>query len=67
MDALDEAIIILTENPDAEQKVAEGTPMGRIGIPSDLDGLVLYLASSASDYLTGQVIYVNGGWSIWKF
>lgn len=55
------------KNPNAERNVVEGTPMGRIGIPSDLDGLVLYLASSASDYLTGQVIYMDGGWSIWKF
>jgi NAD(P)-dependent dehydrogenase (short-subunit alcohol dehydrogenase family) len=55
------------KNPDAEQKVVDGIPMGRIGIPTDLDGLVLYLASSASDYMTGQIIYMDGGWSIWKF
>ena len=55
------------KNPDAEQKVVDGIPMGRIGIPPDLDGLVLYLASSASDYMTGQIIYMDGGWSIWKF
>jgi len=54
-------------NPEAEQKVVEGIPLGRIGKPSDLDGLVLYLVSSASDYVTGQTIYIDGGWSIWKF
>ena len=37
-------------------------PAGRWGVPEDLDGMVVFLASGASDYLTGQIIAVDGGW-----
>ena len=53
--------------PEMEQKVVEGTPLGRIGCPSDLHGVAIFLASDASEFLTGEVIFVDGGWSIWKF
>jgi NAD(P)-dependent dehydrogenase (short-subunit alcohol dehydrogenase family) len=36
-------------------------PMGRTGIPEDLFGITVFLASRASDYLTGQTIYIDGG------
>ena len=36
-------------------------PMGRIGSPADIAGVVAFLASPAADYITGQVIHVNGG------
>ncbi len=36
-------------------------PWGRIGTPEDLAGAAVFLASSASDYITGQVVYVDGG------
>jgi NAD(P)-dependent dehydrogenase (short-subunit alcohol dehydrogenase family) len=36
-------------------------PMGRTGIPEDLAGVTIFLASRASDYLTGQTIYIDGG------
>ncbi|MGI6603516.1 MAG: SDR family NAD(P)-dependent oxidoreductase [bacterium] len=39
-------------------------PLGRTGVPSDLAGVAVFLASSASDYITGQIIYVDGGWLI---
>ena len=38
-------------------------PAGRTGVPADLAGLLLFLASPASDYVTGQVIFVDGGWT----
>jgi NAD(P)-dependent dehydrogenase (short-subunit alcohol dehydrogenase family) len=36
-------------------------PTGRFGLPDDLVGLAVYLASPAGRYTTGQVIYVDGG------
>lgn len=37
-------------------------PMGRTGEESDLQGAAIFLASKASDYVTGQTLYVDGGW-----
>ncbi len=48
----------------AEQR----TPAGRLGQPCDLAGAAIFLASAASDFMTGQVLYVDGGLtagSIW--
>jgi len=37
-------------------------PLGKTGLPKDLEGTVVFLASEASDYITGQMIFVDGGW-----
>ena len=37
---------------------------GRIGKPEDMDGLAIYFMSDQSRFTTGQVIAVDGGWSI---
>jgi NAD(P)-dependent dehydrogenase (short-subunit alcohol dehydrogenase family) len=42
--------------------VKSRTPMGRWGEPEDLAGLAVFLASAASAFVTGQVIFVDGGW-----
>jgi gluconate 5-dehydrogenase len=47
----------------AQRHIEELTPLGRIGKPGDLKGVVVLLASRASDYITGQVIVVDGGLS----
>jgi NAD(P)-dependent dehydrogenase (short-subunit alcohol dehydrogenase family) len=39
-------------------------PMGRPGIPADLAGATVLLASEAADYITGQTIVVDGGWLV---
>jgi NAD(P)-dependent dehydrogenase (short-subunit alcohol dehydrogenase family) len=41
--------------------LASKTPLGRLGQPSDLKGVIVFLSSPASDYITGQVIVVDGG------
>lgn len=40
-------------------------PAGRFGSPEDLVGVTIFLASRASDYVTGQTFIVDGGWSLW--
>lgn len=44
--------------------VDENIPLGRVGKPSDVTGAVIYLASRASDLVTGHVLLVDGGWTI---
>lgn len=44
------------------QAILERIPAGRWGQPSDLMGAIVFLASSASDYVNGHVLLVDGGW-----
>jgi NAD(P)-dependent dehydrogenase (short-subunit alcohol dehydrogenase family) len=53
---------ILGDAVRTEQLLAR-IPLGRFGRPEDVDGLLIFLASAASDYLTGQVIMLDGGWT----
>lgn len=46
-----------------DEEVIRRTPMGRKGQPEEMDGLIIYLASSASKYVTGQVFAHDGGWT----
>lgn len=46
------------------KKITEKTVLGRWGEPDDLAGVVIFLASDASSYITGQDIYIDGGWLI---
>lgn len=50
------------EGADFEKLIHDRIPMGHRGVPDDLVGLVVYLASNASHYVTGQVIAHDGGW-----
>jgi 2-deoxy-D-gluconate 3-dehydrogenase len=43
--------------------VLAGTPAGRWGVPDDFGGIAVFLASRASDFLTGVAVPVDGGYS----
>ena len=45
-------------------KYKEKIPMGRLGTPEDMATTAVYLAADASSYVTGQMIYVDGGWLV---
>jgi NAD(P)-dependent dehydrogenase (short-subunit alcohol dehydrogenase family) len=47
------------------QSVVERTPMGRLGEPADFKGVAVFLASGASDLMTGVTVPVDGGWLAW--
>lgn len=55
----------LTEAPDVVKALEDATPLGRFGVPEDLRGLVIYLASDSSDFMTGTEVVIDGGYTIW--
>jgi 2-deoxy-D-gluconate 3-dehydrogenase len=52
----------LREDPDRNKAILDRIPAGRWGEPDDLQGVAVFLASSASDYMNGYTIAVDGGW-----
>jgi 3-oxoacyl-[acyl-carrier protein] reductase len=55
----------LRQNEAQLQKWLEDIPLGRLGDPEDVTGLVLFLCSDAARYITGQAIHVDGGKVMW--
>ncbi len=56
----------LADDPERLEWFTARTMLGRLGDPAtDLTGPLLLLASDAGAYLTGQILYVDGGWSAW--
>jgi NAD(P)-dependent dehydrogenase (short-subunit alcohol dehydrogenase family) len=51
-------------NPDMQAAIAKDIPMHRVGQPDDIKALALFLASPASEYITGQEIVIDGGWGL---
>lgn len=51
------------QDPERVKVYVSNVPLKRVGQPSDLVGTSVFLASGASDFITGQVIYVDGGMS----
>jgi gluconate 5-dehydrogenase len=53
------------ERPAFQQEVEAVIPMGRLGEPAELGPLAVYLASPASSYMTGAVLVIDGGYTLW--
>jgi len=53
----------LQNDATRSSNIVSRIPIGRWGTPQDLKGAFVFLASRASDYITGQIIYVDGGWT----
>ena len=52
-------------NPDMVARLEKKSPMARMGRPGELKGAVVFLASDAASYVTGQNLLVDGGWTAW--
>ena len=56
---------ILHPDPEIQAEMMYHIPMGRLGQPVELAGTVVYLASDASDFVTGHALLVDGGYTAW--
>jgi len=55
------ALDIVMQTEELKTALEAGTPLGRIGDPTDIAACVLYLASDAGSYITGKILEVDGG------
>src|SRR5262245_29284425 len=53
------------ERPELRTEFEAQVPMGRLGEPDELGPLALYLASDASSYMTGALLVIDGGYTVW--
>lgn len=56
----------LAADPARAEYLRKGIPLGRLALPEDLTGAAVFLASQASDFVTGQTLFVDGGWQFAK-
>jgi len=54
----------LRDDPDYDRSWGLMTPMNRTALPEEMVGAAVFLASDDSSYMTGQVFYVDGGWTV---
>jgi NAD(P)-dependent dehydrogenase (short-subunit alcohol dehydrogenase family) len=54
----------LFADPEVSKQLLERIPLGRLGTVEDIASAVVFLASDASDYITGHTLFVDGGWVI---
>lgn len=52
----------LIADPVRSKQILERIPAGRWGTPEDFEGAIVFLASKASDYVSGECLVVDGGW-----
>jgi 2-deoxy-D-gluconate 3-dehydrogenase len=52
----------LQDDPNRSQAILGRIPAGRWGEPDDFKGVIVFLASAASDYMSGEIVTVDGGW-----
>lgn len=53
----------MESDPGSQKFIAQNSPIPRMGAEHELDGAILFLASDASSYMTGQELVVDGGWT----
>ncbi len=58
-------IIVKEKNPNMYKKIEKKTPMNRVGLPEELIGPVIFLASESASFVTGVNLPVDGGWTAW--
>jgi NAD(P)-dependent dehydrogenase (short-subunit alcohol dehydrogenase family) len=54
---------VFEATPGTKVQAESRTPMGRLGRPEDLEAAVVFLASDAARFITGHILYVDGGWT----
>jgi short-subunit dehydrogenase len=57
--------IQLNQQPEFIARYSEKTPMARMATPEDFKGVIAFLSSDLSKYVTGQNLILDGGWTVW--
>jgi len=52
-------------NPDYAKMMKSRIPLGKWAMPEDIVGATVFFASKASDFITGQILYIDGGVTTW--
>ncbi len=55
----------IEQRPELKPEIESQVPMGRLGDPEEIGALAVYMASEASSYMTGSVVVIDGGRTIW--